>query len=313
MDDDLVLSAVEDAFRLAGLGQAQMPPKSYLTFPEAPGDLRTMPAFLPTLDAAGVKVVNSHPKNPKGGFPTVMATIVLNDPASGYPLAILAATRLTALRTGAAGALAARHLARPNSEVAGLIGAGTQAGHQLRFLKLVRTIRQVRVFDIDKSRAAAFCERAASEGIDARPTATAREAADADIVVTTTPGRGAVCEAGAFKPGAHINAIGADAPGKQELPVEVVMRAKVIVDHREQAAHSGEINLAIQRGMFRPEKIYAELGEIVAGKLPGRATDKELTIFDSTGLAIQDIAVAKRIYDRAQELGVGQKIDLLEI
>lgn len=307
---ELVFDAVEEAFRLAGLGQVQMPAKSYLMFPEFSGDLRTMPAYLPTLAAAGVKVVNSHPHNPKANLPTVMALIVLNDPVSGFPLAILSASVLTALRTGAGGALAAKMLARQDASSAGFIGAGTQARHQLKFLRLVRQIQTVLVYDVDKSRTEEFCIWAREAGLEARPASTAKEAAASDIVVTTTPGRGPVCDAVAFRPGAHINAIGADAPGKQELPAEILLRARVVVDHREQAAHSGEINLPIARGLYRPDKIYAELGEIVAGLKPGRTTDKEITLFDSTGLAIQDITVAKRIYDRAVEKGAGTYVDL---
>ncbi len=308
-DDPLVMEAVEEAFRLAGLGQVQMPSKSYLTFPEFSGDLRTMPAYLPHLQASGVKVVNSHPLNPRAGLPTVMALIVLNDPVSGFPQAILSATALTALRTAAAGALAAKLLARTDAASAGFIGAGTQARYQFRFLKLVRPIRSIAVYDVDKSRAEQFCEQARADGIDANVAPTAKDAAAAPIVVTTTPGRGPVCAATAFLPGCHINAIGADAPGKQELPPEILIRAKVVVDHREQAIHSGEINIPIARGLFPPARIHAELGEIVAGQKPGRAGDKDITIFDSTGLAIQDIAVAKRVFDRALDKGLGTRVD----
>jgi ornithine cyclodeaminase/alanine dehydrogenase-like protein (mu-crystallin family) len=119
-----------------------------------------------------------------------------------------------------------------------------------------------------------------------------------------------VCEAPSFEPGTHINAIGADAPGKQELPAEILCRARVVVDHREQAAHSGEINVPVARGLFSPSRIHAELGEIVAGKIKGRVSADDITLFDSTGLAIQDIAVAKRLYDRAVEKGLGEYVDL---
>lgn len=310
-DDALVLDAIEEAFRLAGMGQTQMPPKSYLTFAEYHGDLRTMPAYLPTLHAAGVKVVNSHPQNPKSGLPTVMAVIILNDPSTGRPLAMMAGSTLTALRTGAAGALAAKLLAQADIESAGFIGGGTQARHQLRFLMQVRPIAVIRVYDVDKSKAESFCEHARWLGVsEVRAVSTAAEAAGEPIVVTTTPGSGAVCDDSCFKAGTHINAIGADAPGKQELPEDLLSRAKVIVDHRGQASHSGEINVPIQKGLFRPEQIHAELGEIVAGKIPGRVSGEEITIFDSTGLAIQDIAVAKRIYDRASEQQAGRRVNL---
>ena len=169
-NDELVRGAVEEAFGLAGRGMAQMPAKSYLMFTEHSGDLRTMPAYLPSLKAAGVKVVNSHPKNSGIGFPTVMAVIVLNDPASGFPICILAASALTALRTGAAGALAAKHLARPDARSAGFIGAGMQARHQYRFLRLVRDLETVRVYDIDGARAGRFCDDIRPDGVEASST-----------------------------------------------------------------------------------------------------------------------------------------------
>ncbi|OGH59233.1 MAG: hypothetical protein A3G34_02835 [Candidatus Lindowbacteria bacterium RIFCSPLOWO2_12_FULL_62_27] len=303
-EEGLVMSAVEEAFRLDGLGQVQMPEKSYLTFSEYHGDLRTMPAYLPSLNAAGVKVVNSHPENPKAGLPTVMALVILNDPQNGQPLAIIAGSALTAIRTGAAGALAAKLLAPPNAERAGFIGGGTQARQQLKFLMRVRPIRSIQVYDIDRKKAEGFCEYARQLGISgATVAAAAQEPAGEPIVVTTTPGQGPVCGAEAFRPGSHVNAIGADAPGKQELPPAILSRAKVVVDSREQAAHSGEINVPIAKGLYRPDRIHATLGEIVAGKKPGRTADSEVTLFDSTGVAILDIALAKKIYD----LAVGQK------
>ncbi len=309
-DEELVLSAVEEAFRMAGLGEVQMPPKSYLTFPEHGGDLRTMPAYLPAMDAAGVKVVNSHPNNPASGWPTVMAVQTLNDPSTGFPLALMAATNLTACRTAAAGALAAKYLSLPAASSAGFIGAGFQAGFQLRYLLRVRKIIKILVYDVDAGRAEAFADRAKSAGVQEVRLADSSAVASADIVVLTTPGKGPVCRVGAFRAGAHINAIGADAPGKQELPAEILWHAKVVVDHREQAAHSGEINVSVSRGHFNPSQIHAELGEIVAGKKPGRVSPGEITLFDSTGLAIQDVAVAKRVYDRAVEQHIGHAMDL---
>lgn len=310
-DDALVLDTVEEAFRLWGQGRAEMPSKSYLTFPESHGDLRTMPAYLPSLNAAGVKIVNSHPGNPKIGLPTVMATLILNDPATGRPLAIMGATVLTALRTGAAGALAVRVLARAEAGTAGFIGGGTQARYQLRFLLRVRPVSKIRVFDIDPARADSFCDHARRLGLtDVKRAASAREAAGESIVITTTPGTGPVCEASAFEPGTHVNAIGADAPGKQELPAGLLARAKVVVDHRDQASHSGEINVPLEKGVFRPDQIHAELGDIIAGKRPGRAADDEITLFDSTGIAILDVAVAKRIYDRAVDGKIGKRVEI---
>jgi len=284
--------AVEEAFRLYGEGEVQMPPKLYLTFEK--GDLRCMPVYIPSLGIAGVKNVNVHPANRR--LPTVMALISLVDPDSGFPLAVMDGTYITALRTGAAGAVAARHLARQDAEVAGFVGAGRQAETQLEGLMIVRpSIRRVLVCDLDEGRADRFCRMCARRyGVEATP-ASARQAAGADIVVTTTPSRRPVVRDEWVRPGAHINAIGADAPGKQELDPAILRRARVVIDEWAQASHSGEVNVPLARGELRREDIACEIGELVAGRSAGRTSAREITVFDSTGLAVQDVCCAHAV------------------
>lgn len=313
---EAALPLVEEAFAHLARGEAQMPPKLYLEFKEYGGDLRAMPAYIPKLSCAGersfagVKVVNSHPGNPARGLPTVAAIYVLNDPETGMPIAVMAAGRLTDIRTGAGGGVAARCLARKDSTVLGLVGAGRQAVTQMRAICSLFPIREVRVADKIESTARAFCQAHARPGGPSVRVVSVPEACDVDILVTTTPGREIAVRSEWVRDGAHINAIGADAPGKQELEIALLKRARIVVDSPEQAMHSGEINVGIDTGVLGARNIAASLGEVLIGKKPGRLSDRDITVFDSTGLAIQDVAVAGCIYQRALQLKQGIALTL---
>jgi alanine dehydrogenase len=302
-----VIEVVEEAFRQKGKGKVQMPPKVYVSFEK--GDFRTMPAYLPLMGAAGVKIVNVHPRNPERNLPTVMATILLLDPETGVPLSIMDGTWITAARTGAAGAIAAKYLARKDSRKVGIVGAGVQARYQLLSLAEIMEIDEVMV--ASKERALIYAEEMRGKGFNVRVGTIEEVARNADILVTTTPVTRPIVMDKDIRQGTHINAIGADAPGKEELDPSILKRAKIVVDDYEQACHSGEINVPLSMGILRREDIYAELGEIVAGKKRGRESGEEITVFDSTGLAIQDVAVAWAVYKRAKEKGVGREIRLI--
>jgi len=286
LDPALVNSAVESAFADHGNNRVQMPPKMYVTLPQ--GDFRTMPAYLPSLSIAGVKVVNVHPGNPALGLPTVMALTIILDVATGTPTAILNATRLTNLRTGAAGAVAAKYLCPKKEIVLGIVGTGQQAAAQVRAIAQELTIREVRVWSRNPEKAGVF---AAGLGLIESHSVTLEQACDCDLLVTTTPARSPIVKSEWIHEGTHINAIGADAPGKQELDPEILRRASVYVDDPAQAIHSGEINVPIANGTFTSEDIRGTLGEVVTGK-KRRTSPREITVFDSTGLAIQDLAIA---------------------
>lgn len=264
-----------------------MPPKMYITLPQ--GDFRTMPAYLPSLGIAGVKVVNVHPGNPSRGLPTVMALTIILDIATGKPDAILNATALTDLRTGAAGAIAAKHLAPKKEVVMGVVGTGRQAEAQVNATAQELTITSLMVWSRNPVHAEKFCNRMNRFDCRARPL---EQACDCDLLVTTTPSREPIVRGDWIRDGTHINAIGADAPGKEEIDPALLPRARVFVDDYAQATHSGEINVPIAQGRFRPEDIAGTLGEVVT-KRKGRRSPDEITIFDSTGLAIQDLAIAK--------------------
>lgn len=305
------LRAVELSFKLEAEGEAIMPPKLYLDLPRYHGDFRAMPAYVN--GTAGIKWVSVYPNNPSHKLPSVLACIVLSDPSTGRALAFMDGTYITSMRTGAAGGVAVEYLARKDSKVIGMVGAGTQAKTQLMAIaEVLPKIDEVKVYDLFRDVAQKYVkEMHAQLGLNLRAVATIEEATLADIVVTTTPSTKPVVMNGHIKPGTHINAIGADAKGKQELDPSILQRAKIIVDDIEQASHSGEINVPISQGLITIDKIYGTLGEVVAGFKKGRESEDEITIFDSTGLAIQDIICAQLVYEKAKESGTYTFLELL--
>lgn len=300
-----VIAAVEQGFRDWTEGRGAMPPKSYLLVES--GDFRAMPAALP--GAAGVKWVNVHPGNPRKGLPTVMAALVLNDPATGYPLAVMDATDLTAYRTGAAGAIAAKYLARKGSRTLGLVGAGRQAYTQILAHAECFTFAEIRVYDIFPEAVERLVK--SLPGFPLRP-AGLLEAVQSDIVCTVTTARAPVVKKAWVLPGTHVNAIGADAEGKEELEPDVLKGATVVVDDMRQASKAGEINVPVSKGLYSVEEVYANLGEIITRRKAGRTDDRQVTVFDSTGIAIEDIAVAKLLYERAKVQGRGLSVGLVD-
>lgn len=294
-----VINSVERGFRDYAKGRIQMPPKEYLYFPEYQGDLRIMPAYSSVLKMAGTKIVNVHPNNKNRGLPTVMAQMILNDARNGKALAIMDAAWLTGMRTGAAGAVAVKYLARKNAHTLGVIGAGQQAFFQILAITRVRKIKEIAVYDIAANNVAKLANGLRPYiKIPIKRTGV-QGAAQKDILVTTTPLRKPIIKNEWVKLGAHINAIGADAPGKEELDPTILKRAKIVVDDFKQASHSGEINVPLSRGIVDKTKIFAELGEIITGEKPGRKREQEITLFDSTGLAFQDLYTAHLVLSRS--------------
>ena len=307
-----VIPVVREAFKAMARGQAVMPSKLYLPLPGG-NDFRAMPAFLRRPPACGMKWVNVHPRNAERGLPTVMAVIVLNHVETGVPLAIMDGQLITKLRTASAAAVAAETLARPDSRVVGLIGCGAQADAQVEALTAVRPIARVNVWGHRATEAQRFCRdlRRRLPNVQCQPESTIEACVrDADIVVTVTPSRRPLVQRRWIAPGTHINAIGADAPGKQELDHRILQEATVVVDERQQAIHGGELNVPIRRRQFRAAEIHADLGQILLGRRVGRRSPQELTVFDSTGLAVHDIAVAAEVFRQARRRRVGHDVAL---
>ena len=313
-----VLGAVEDAFRHKGLGKVQMPAKVYLFYEKYDGDLRTMPSYVEDMDVSAVKIVNVHPQNAKNyGMRTVMALLVLINPHTGAPLAVMDGTHITDMRTGAASGIASKFMARPDPKVIGIIGAGNQAKTQmLALITQYGRLDEVRLFDIYPEKTKALARQFRRLYKDRvgriRSVTSAKDAVvDSDIVVTCTSARKPIVLDEWVRPGTHINCIGADAPGKQEVDPKVLKRARLVIDDWEQASHSGEINVPLSSGELVREDVNAEIGEIVAGLRPGRESDDQVTVFCSTGLAVQDCLTAKIAYDAACQQKIGRFIQMV--
>ena len=310
-----VIGAVEDAFAAYEHGNAQMPAKSYIDLPQYNGDFRSMPAYLRVeesaldetgWDAAGIKWVNVHTdNNAEYDLPTVLGTMIYSDPRNAYPLAIMDGRTLTMKRTGAAAAVATDHLAVADASSLGIVGAGVQAYTQLEAISTVRDIESVVISDLDDERVRRFVETFDHE-FDVRGGSVA-EAAGCDVLSTVTPVESpVVSDVGDHT---HVNAMGADAAGKHELADDLLLAAKLVIDDHEQCTHSGEINVPYGEGTLGDSDIYAELGEIVVGATEGRVDADGVTVFDSTGLAIQDVAAAHVVYEHALDQDNGTPFD----
>ena len=310
-----LIAAIEEAFGAYAREEAQMPPKSYIDLPQYNGDFRSMPAYLNAdgWDAAGIKWVNVHPDNPDDhDLPTVMGTVIYSDLETAYPLAIMDGTVLTMKRTGAAAAVATDHLAVEDASSLGLVGAGIQAHTQLEAISQVRDIEEVVVSDIDADAVAAFIEEYDDEDLHVRE-GSVGEAGHCDVLSTVTPVESPIVSPEDLGEHTHVNAMGADAEGKHELADDILREAKLVIDNYEQCTHSGEINVPWSEGVLTDADLYGEIGDIVTGAVEGRTDDDGVTVFDSTGLAIQDVAAAHVVYEHAQERDIGTEFDLMGV
>jgi alanine dehydrogenase len=310
-----IIESVETAYKVHAERKVQMPAKKYLFYKKFKGDLRIMPCFIRGMDESGVKNVNVHPDNPrKFGLPTVMAMIELVDPQTGFPISVMDGTWITNMRTGAAAGVATKYLARDDSEIVGLVGAGVQATTGFEAINEVMDIKEVKVACRTCETKEIFAEIASKKyGIKVEAVDTIKEAVKgSDVLLTTTPAREPVVKSKWIDDGTHINAMGADAPGKQELDSHVLQKAKIFIDCWDQASHSGEINIPVHEGLVRRSDIIGKIGDVILGTVPGRTADEEITVFDSTGLAVQDIVTAWNVYEKALKQGIGQKMNFLE-
>jgi len=287
------LDAVRDAFVAYARGEWTMPPKVYVpAYPE--GDFRAMPAL--GAGHALLKWVTSFPGNPAQGLPTVTGLVLLSDASNGMLKAVLDAGAVTALRTGAAAVLAAEALGRSDAETAAVIGAGVNGEAAAR--TFVARGRRVELWDIDRTRAEEVAERVGAEVAAGR-----EEALAADLLVTVTPGRQVVLDEGSLLRGQHASLMGADGPGKAEIAVAELERVQVFCDDWEQASHNGDLVHAVEAGVLARDDV-SQLGDVLIGTAEGRKSDDDITVFDSTGLAIQDLAIALAALERADELGL---------
>jgi alanine dehydrogenase len=289
------LEAVRDAFIAHARGEWTMPPKVYVTNYPA-GDFRAMPAL--GGGHALLKWVTSFPANPARGLPTVTGVVLVSDAETGELRAVLDAGSVTALRTGAAAVLAAETLGRASARSASVIGAGVNGRAAARTF-LARG-QSVSIFDVDESRA-----RAAADELGADVVPSLEHALAADLVVTVTPGHVVLLAEGSLQRGQHVSLMGADGPGKAEMATAEFARVRVFCDDWEQASHGGELAHPVEAGLLH-EADVTQLGAVLAGTADGRHDDDEITVFDSTGLAIQDLAIVLAALERADDVpGLG--------
>jgi ornithine cyclodeaminase/alanine dehydrogenase-like protein (mu-crystallin family) len=285
------VDAVRNAFIAYARGDWSMPPKVYVPAYPA-GDFRAMPAL--GSGHALLKWVTSFPGNPALGLPTVTGLVLLSDASNGSLRAVFDAAAVTALRTGAAAVLAAEALGRDRARTAAVIGAGVNGQAAARTF-LARGYEPV-VWDVDPGRA-----EAAAEELGAAVAGSREEALGADLVVTMTPGHEPLFRSGSLRPGQHVSLMGADGPGKAEIEIVELVRTHVFCDDWEQASHNGELVHAVGAGAITRD-LVTQLGDVLAGEAPGRQSADEITAFDSTGLAIQDLAIALTALEQADEL-----------
>jgi alanine dehydrogenase len=314
LDMDACIAAVDDAFRAHADG-ATLPPGVIGTHVPN-GGFHVKTAGL--RDARGrayfaMKINANFPGNPaRRGLPTIQGVISLHDATDGSLLALLDSMEITTLRTAAATAVAARHLARTDAHVVTVIGCGVQGRSQLLALSRVRSVERVFACDAEPAAAARYAdEMARALGVEVQPVAGHREAVRvSDIVVTCTPSRRPLLSADDVPAGCFIAAVGADSEDKQELAPHLLARSVVVADVLEQCARIGDLHHALTAGLMRREDVHAELADVVSGRRPGRRTGSNVTVFDSTGTALEDVAVAVLVYERALDAGAGIELHL---
>jgi ornithine cyclodeaminase/alanine dehydrogenase-like protein (mu-crystallin family) len=321
------IEAVKDAFACLSAGQVDAPLRTALDVPRHNGVTLFMPAHLAgegqVAPLMAVKIVSVFNDNPNKGLPLIHALVVVVNAETGEPEAVMDGTALTALRTGAASGAATDLLAREDARVAAVFGAGAQGRTQLEAVCAVRPIERAWIYDVDPERSRTYADEmgrrlAATVSVAASASEAVRRA---DVICTATTSLSPVFEDADVRPGTHINAVGAYTPEMQEIPPQTVLRAKLVIDHREAAlAEAGDLLIPIDQGLMTADHIYAELGEIVLGEtflgdivardLPGRESPEEITLFKSVGVAVQDVAAAGAVLEASRRMGLGTRVAL---
>jgi ectoine utilization protein EutC len=311
--NDQALRAVEQAFTWLAEDQVNMPPIMHLEVADHHGDVDIKSAYVSGLDHFAVKLASGYFENAKRGLPSSSAMMVLFRADTGFCAAVLLDNGyLTDLRTGLAGAVAAKHLAPERVSTVGVVGTGAQARYQVQSLQLVRSFERLLVFGRDSQRLSSYREEMRKQvGLEVEPVQSVEAlVSQSDLVVTTTPSKQALIQSAWLHPGLHITAMGSDLAGKQELAPQVLADADLLVcDRRSQCAAMGELQHAIAAGLISKDEEILELGSITSGCHPGRSDPDQITVCDLTGTGVQDTAIAALAYQRAQEMGLGVKIE----
>lgn len=303
------VALIEDALRLHANGDTTVLPRVSLPVPESAGMFRIMAASVPKIGVFGLKTLTGYPGRRMPGH--TYFGILLFDSASGALRAVIAANHLTGVRTGAATGVAAKYLARQSACRLGVIGAGVQAKFQVAAMIAVRSVSEVRIFDIDPAKAVAFAREIEAEyQTSAVAVISPRRAVEgSDLLVAVTTSREPVVKGEWLEPGMHVSGVGANTALKRELDGIAFARSKVVVDFAEQALQeAGDLQEAIRTGAITADHIYAELGDVVTGRKAGRSSDTEITLFKSVGVAVEDIMTANFVYEQALSAGLGHHL-----
>jgi len=292
------IRAVKETYIQLSTGQARVPARTSLEIPEFRTTALVMPAFLPRTKRLGLKLISLCEDNPSKGLPLIQAVAILMDAELGTPLAVMDASYLTAVRTGAASGVATDVLAAKDARVAAIFGAGVQGKTQLEAVAAVRPIRKVLVFDVDPRAAAAYAaEMGRRLSLDVEPASSPEALREADIICTATTSAVPIFSDRDLKPGVHINAVGSYKPHVREIPGETIRRAKVYVDQKQACLEeAGDLIIPLREKLIDEGHILAEIGEVLAGLKPGRGSDDEVTVFKSVGNAALDLAMASLVF-----------------
>jgi alanine dehydrogenase len=302
-------NCVEQAYRMHGEGRFYMDPKGHIVLDRFPGEWEAMPSYIEEPHAAACKWVSIREQNrEKFNLPTVFSILIYTHPETGFPLAIVDGSYHTVMRTGAAAAVSAKWMARKDSKILAIVGAGHMAEGALATCNEVFKWSEVRVWSRSQATLDHFVkeQQPKYESFEIKPSTKLEQTVrGADVIVTVTPARGPIVMADWIQPGTHIAAVGADKKGDQELEGVLLTRARIFVDDIRQCRTDGEINVPLSQGLITEADIAGEIGEVITGKKEGRTSDEEITIFDSTGIALQDSATVPLEYERAMAAGVG--------
>jgi alanine dehydrogenase len=303
------VGCVEQAYRMHGEGRFYMDPKGHIVLDKYPGEWEAMPSYIEEPEAAACKWVSIRERNrDRYDLPTVFSILIYTHPETGFPLAICDGSYHTVMRTGAAAAVSAKHMARKNSKRLAIVGAGHMASGTLATCNEVFKWEEVRVWSRTQKTLDRFQAEEQPKFRDFEIRASRdleRTVRGADVVVTVTQARGPIVKDEWIAPGTHIAAVGAGKAGDQELDPRIVQRARIFVDDIRQCRTDGEINVPLREGLIGEKDIAGEIGEVITGRKAGRTSDQEITLFDSTGIALQDSATVPLEYERALAAGVG--------
>lgn len=307
VDMKSAISCLESAFREQSEKRFLLPERQFFKAADN-AVVRIMAASIPALNSLGLKVLLGVPAKRAANATYFM--VLLFAPDDARLLAVISAGRLTQLRTGAASAVATNYLARSGILTAGILGAGVQGYGQLEGLHAVAKLKEVLVFDIDPSRVEALTKKATNElGVTIRPAHQVEELYAADVISTATTSVKPLIFGEKLRAGTHVNAVGSNAPNRQEIDHSVLLKSRVFTDKTEQVLkEGGDLVIPISQGTYRPENIVGELADVVTGKIKGRTSNSDVTLFKSVGIAIEDVAVARTVYELAIRKGAGREI-----